>query len=333
MVHGVTMSPADTAETIARDDLILPFQVDPYGLRGRLVRLGPALDVILNRHDYPHAVAVTLAEMIAMAAALSGALKFEGVFTLQVNGHGPVKLMVADVTSGGALRGYAQYDAAKVAALGDAPSVPRLFGSGYLAFTVDQGQHTERYQGIVELTGATLAECAHHYFRQSMQFQAGIKIAAAQRPGPDGRPVWRAGALTIQRLPPEDAQGSHEGRDLTRPLAIALDEAEDGWRRALMLMASATHDELVDPDLLPWKLVDRLFLAEGVRIYRPHDLHHACRCSRPRIETVLRSLPRADIDQLKVNGQTVVTCEFCNTSYAFDEAALDRLYATQGGTS
>jgi molecular chaperone Hsp33 len=321
------MSPADTAETFSRDDLILPFQVDPFGLRGRLVRLGPALDVILHRHDYPLAVATTLAEMITLAAALSAALKFDGVFTLQVKGHGPVKLMVADVTSAGALRGYAQYDAEKVAALGEAPSVPRLFGSGYLAFTVDQGVHTERYQGIVELTGATLAECAHHYFRQSAQFQAAVKVAAALRPGRDGVPAWRSGALMIQRLPPQDAQGSAEGRDLTRPLNAALEAAEDGWRRALMLMASATHDELVDPDLLPWRLVDRLFLAEGVRIYRPHDLHHACRCSRQRIEAVLRSLPRADIDQLKVNGKTVVTCEFCNTSHAFDEEALDRIYA------
>lgn len=320
------MMPADSAETIAHDDIILPFQVDPFGLRGRLVRLGPTLDTILHRHDYPPTVATTLAEMIAMAAGLAGALKFDGVFTLQVKGDGPVRLMVADMTTGGALRGYAQYDAAKVAAAGDAPSVPRLFGAGYLAFTVDQGANTERYQGIVELTGPTLAECMHHYFRQSAQFQAGVKVAAAQRPGPDGKPVWRAGALMIQRLPPPDAQGSAEGRMLDTPLNIALDEAEDGWRRALMLMASATPDELVDPNLLPWKLIDRLFLAEGVRIYRPHGLHHACRCSRARIETVLRSLPRSEVDQMKIDGKTVVTCEFCNASYSFDDAALDRIY-------
>lgn len=321
------MMPAAAAATIADDDVILPFQVDPFGLRGRLVRLGPALDIILHRHDYPLTVATTLAEMIAMAAGLAGALKFDGVFTLQVKGDGPVRLMVADMTSAGALRGYAQYDAAKVAAAGDAPSVPRLFGAGYLAFTVDQGVNTERYQGIVEMTGPTLAECMHHYFRQSAQFQAGVKVAAAQRPGPGGKPAWRAGALMIQRLPPQDAQGSDEGRELSRPLSLALEDAEDGWRRALMLMASATPDELVDPGLKPWKLVDRLFLAEGVRIYRPHDLHHACRCSRARIETVLRSLPRAEIDQMKIDGKTVVTCEFCNTSHTFDDAALDRIYA------
>jgi molecular chaperone Hsp33 len=326
-VHGVTTMLAAAAGTIARDDIILPFQVDPFGLRGRLVRIGPALDAILHRHDYPPTVATTLAEMIAMAAGLAGALKFDGVFTLQVNGAGPVRLMVADMTSAGALRGYAQYDAARVAALGDAPSVPRLFGAGYLAFTVDQGAHTERYQGIVELTGGTLADCAHNYFRQSEQFQAGVKLAAGMTTGADGASRWRAGAVMIQRLPPADAQGSSEGRGLALP-PERVEAEEEGWRRALTLMASATAAELVDPVLLPWRLVDRLFLAEGVRIYRPHDLYHACRCSRERVVTVLRSIPRDEIESLKIDGEIVVTCEFCNGRHVFGEADLVRLHAT-----
>src|SRR5258707_465503 len=129
-----------TALDIRDDDVVLPFQIDPFGLRGRLVRLGPALDRILTLHDYPLPVAQALAEMVALAAALAATLKYEGVFTLQIKGDGPVRLMVADVTTDGALRGYAQHDGARVAALGDGvPSVPRLFGAGYLAFTVDQG--------------------------------------------------------------------------------------------------------------------------------------------------------------------------------------------------
>src|SRR4029077_19369981 len=116
---------------------------------------------------------------------------------------GPVRLMVADVTTAGHMRGYAQFDDAAVKALPERPSTPRLFGAGYLAFTVDQGQDTERYQGIVELTGATLAECAHHYFRQSEQFQAGLKAAATEVTLPNGEKQWRAGALMLQRLPSE----------------------------------------------------------------------------------------------------------------------------------
>ena len=178
------------------DDLVQPFQIDSSGLRGRLVRLGPALDEILTRHAYPEPVAMMLGEAIALAAALAGALKYEGVFTLQTKGDGPIGMLVADVTSAGALRGYAQYDAGKLAkaiatspggATGIGDSVPRLLGAGHLAFTVDQGEHTDRYQGIVELQGSTLAECAHHYFRQSEQVEAGLKVAVGARPGATAR--------------------------------------------------------------------------------------------------------------------------------------------------
>jgi molecular chaperone Hsp33 len=323
------MTALRTDLSIPADNVVLPFQITPFATRGRVVRLGGVVDSIVKRHDYPPLVARTLAEMIAMAAALAATLKYDGVFTLQTKGDGAIRMMVADVTSDGAIRAYAQYDSAKLDELGDAPSVPKLFGAGYLAFTVDQGEHTERYQGIVELTGATLAECAHHYFRQSEQFKAGLKVAAAQQPDENGEPTWRAGAIMVQSLPPEGAQGSAEGRDLSRALTEAQEEAEDGWRRALILMGSATSAELVDPSLPPWKLVDRLFLAEGVEIYRPHDLRHACRCSRDRVATVLRAFPRDEIEELKVDGALVVTCEFCNTQHVFDDSDVEALYRSR----
>src|SRR5947209_13036623 len=181
----------------AADDLVQPFQIEATSLRGRLVRLGAVVDTILTRHAYPEPVATLLGEAIVVAVILAGALKYEGVFTLQTKGDGPVRLLVADVTSAGAVRGYAQYDAALLAkaAGGKATaSVPRLLGAGHIAFTVDQGEHTERYQGIVELQGATLAECAHHYFRQSEQLQAGIKTAIG-REATSG--AWRAGGIVL----------------------------------------------------------------------------------------------------------------------------------------
>src|SRR5579872_5992663 len=189
-----------------RDDLVQPFQIDPFRLRGRLVRLGSLLDAILTRHSYPEPVAVMLGEAIALAVALAGALKYDGVFTLQTKGDGPIRLMVADVSTAGAVRGYAQYDRARLDATpaGSGASVPDLLGAGYIAFTVDQGEHTDRYQGIVELAGATLAECAGHYFRQSEQLQAGIKLAVAHS-GAGG--AWRAGGLMLQRVPPEGGYG------------------------------------------------------------------------------------------------------------------------------
>ncbi|MBI1244984.1 MAG: molecular chaperone Hsp33 [Alphaproteobacteria bacterium] len=318
-MHGLTPPVQD-------DDVVLPFRIDPFALRGRLVRLGPALDAILHRHAYPRLVAAALAEALAMGAALAATLKYEGVFSIQTKGDGPLRMLVVDITSGGHMRGYAQYDEARVAALGNGPvSVPRLFGSGYLAFTVDQGADMERYQGIVELTGATLAECAHHYFRQSEQFEAGLNVAVAGKPDADGRIFWRAGAIMIQRLPPDDAQGSAEGLVPVTRDPSEREAQEEGWRRAMILMGSAKANELVDPDLPPWKLVDRLFLAEGVEIYRPLPLVHRCRCSPERMRSVLRSLPRAEIETMREDdGAVRLTCEFCNTSHAFFD--LDEVY-------
>lgn len=296
------------------DDLVQPFQVDPFRLRGRLVRLGPLLDRILTRHDYPAPVATMLGEAIALAVSLSGALKYDGVFSLQTKGDGPIRLLVADVTTAGAVRGYAQFDAAKLAALGPEPtlSVPRLLGAGYLALTVDQGEHTERYQGIVALEGATLAECVHHYFRQSEQVEAGIKVAVAQRPGADGRPRWRGGTLMIERLPKEDSTPAREAED-------------EGWRRAKVLMATGTSDELLDAALAPETLLFRLFHEDGVRVYRTHALSAQCRCSRARVERMLTALPQRDLAELAIDGKLVVTCEFCNASYSFDENAVAAL--------
>src|SRR5215469_3983507 len=297
------------------DDIVQPFQVDPFRLRGRLVRLGPALDRILTQHDYPAPVATLLGEAIALAISLSGALKYDGVFTLQTKGDGPIRLLVADVTTSGAVRGYAQFDTAKLSQLDpDAGmSVPRLLGAGYLALTVDQGEHTERYQGIVALEGATLAECVHHYFRQSEQVEAGIKVAVGQRLGADGRLQWRAGTLMIERLPKDGS-------------VVTAREAEDeGWRRAMVLMATSTSDELLDADLAPETLLFRLFHEDGVRAYPPHALTAQCRCSRERVERMLTALPPRDLVELTVDGKLVVTCEFCNTAYSFDEEAVAAL--------
>lgn len=295
------------------DDLIRPFQIAPFALRGRLVRLGPVLDRIVGGHGYPDAVAAMLGEAAALAALLAGALKYEGVFTLQTKGDGPIGLMVADVTSSGAVRGYAQFDAASLERVGAAGnSVPRLLGAGYLAFTVDQGEHTERYQGIVELVGATLAECAHHYFRQSEQIEAGIRVAARR-----GAAGWRAGAVMIQRLP--DEGGFAEESEQTE------DASDDGWRHALMLLGTCTDDELTAGDVDADALLFRLFHEGGVRVYPAQPLEARCRCSRQRIERVLRSLPKDDLDHLAVEGMVAVTCEFCSTVYSFSESEITAL--------
>ena len=291
-------------------DLVRPFELDQAGLRGRLVRLGPMLDRILARHAYPLPVGRLLAEATALAALLAGALKYEGVFTLQTSGNGPVRLLVADITSAGALRAYAQYDEAGVAEAA-APSgapVPRLLGAGHLAFTVDQGTHTERYQGLVALEGAALADCVHHYFRQSEQLEAGLKVAAAHDPATG----WHAGGIMLQRLPQE-------------ALAEEAEALDDAWHEALVKLSTATDAELTEPGLDPDSLLYRLFHESGVRVYPPLAIEDRCRCSRARIETVLRSLPDADIEDLASDGEAEITCEFCSTRYQFTRDEITAL--------
>ncbi len=290
------------------DDLIQPFQLETTAFRGRLVRLGASLDEIFGKHDYPAPVARLLSEALALAGALAGALKYDGIFTLQTKGDGPVGMMVADVTSTGDVRGYAQFDRARVAAVAEDADLPTLLGKGYLAFTVDQGEHTERYQGIVELLGTTLAECTQHYFRQSEQLVTGLSVTARRVGG-----HWRAGALMLQRL----AEGAAN-------LASATVEADD-WQRSMVLMGTVTADELVDPQLTAHTLLFRLFHEEGVRAFAPVRVRHACRCSRERVETVLRTLPAEDVEHMKVDGVITATCEFCSTAYRFTDADVAAL--------
>ena len=317
----VTEGPAGLVDT----DIVLPFLIETQAARGKLVRLGGTVDRILSRRNYPAPVATLLGELAVLAALVSSALKDEGVLTVQVKGDGPVGMLVADATSSGELRAYAAFDGGTLdgvlAGEGSADwrtaPVPRLIGAGYLALTVDRGPEVERYQGIVELSGGSLADCAHRHFHESDQNQAAFKLAVAPT-GPSG--AWRAGGMMMQRLPDSGrARLSGEAPD---------DDLEESWRRALVLMGSCTPGELVDARLHPHELLYRLFHEDGVRVFEPHALAHGCRCSRDRVEVTLRSFPREEIADLEVDGQVVVTCEFCGERYAFDEDDIERLYRT-----
>ena len=297
------------------DDLVLPFQIEASRLRGRMVKLGPALDEILARHKYPEPVARFLAETMALAVLLSSMLKYDGIFTLQTKGDGPIKLMVADITSVGDIRAYAQYDEEELKKAADDVAIapaPALLGKGYIAFTVDQGQNTDRYQGIVELYGKTLADCVQHYFRQSEQIDTGLTISVDQETGTG---AWRAGGIMVQRLPQDETEKVLGSGD------------EDAWRRAMVLLSTTTGEELLASDLAASDLLFRLFHEDGVRVWQPKALRFGCRCSRERVSDMLSSLPREEVQELKIDdGRVEVVCQFCSTAYHFDDADLDRVY-------
>lgn len=299
------------------DDVIQPFQIDANALRGRLVRLGPVVDDILSRHAYPAPIAVLLGETLVLCAALAATLKFEGVFSIQARGDGPVTLLVADVNTDGDIRGYARYEPERLTGLdlsakSSSAPITALLGKGHLAFTVDQGSDSELYQGIVALEGDTMVDCVHHYFRQSEQLATRVVLAVDRSEAG----AWRAGALMVQKLPPE---GVGE---------IAAEDTDDAWDRAMALMETCTRGEMLDPDLSPHTLLFRLFHEDGVRVYDTRPLRAGCRCSRDRISSVLRGIGKDELRDLEEDGRIEVVCEFCNRKYQFDESDIDQIFVT-----
>jgi molecular chaperone Hsp33 len=305
--------------TILSDDFVLPFEIERTGLRGRLVRMGPAIDLILKRHDDPPVIAALLGEALVLACCLASTLKFDdGVFTFQARGSGgPVRMLVADITSEGEVRGYVGYDPDKLDADADHISAAKLFGGGHVAFTVDQGGDYERYQGIVELRGETLSDSVHHYFRQSEQIATALKTVCQR----DAHGRWRGTALMVQKLPDEVIQRA-------APEEIAeMVETDEGYRTAAILLGSATNAEMADPDLSAEELLLRLFHEDGVRVYDKRPLNSGCRCKLDGVENVLRQFGRERMDEFKVDGLVTVTCEFCTKERIFDDEALDAIYA------
>lgn len=289
-------------------DLILPFQIEAGAVRGRLVRLENALNQMVNQRELPVIVSGKLAETAVLAASLAGALKYDGIFTLQIQGDGAVPLLIVDVTSSGDLRGAVRFDREKLDAVlteeKEEDDIAALFGKGHLAFTVDQGPNTDRYQGIVELKGATMAECVSEYLKQSEQLASTV-VTAVARPW-KGR-GWRAAALIVQRMPPS----------LSGPI-VTRDQAEEDWNRASILTESAKSDELLDSDLEASALLHRLYHADGLIVYPHKHLRAKCRCSAARVRTTLSGFPFEEVDSMKdETGMISVTCEFCNTVYRF----------------
>ena len=293
-------------------DIMRPFQLERSQLRGRLVRLGSAVDAVLKAHAYPKPVSDMLGELLVLAGGLAGGLKFDGRFSLQVRGDGIVRLMVADVTNDGRMRGYASFDPDSF----DEPDTDLagfadLVGSGLLALTVDQAAAGgETYQGIVQLDGRSLKESMLTYFHQSEQVPTGIRSAIAYD---EVSAQWRAAAVIVQAMPEE---GSPAPRD-----------RDDDWRRAMLLLQTASDSELLDPELAPDTLLFRLFHEDGVRVFEPLDLAFGCSCDEERVSRMLRRFSRDEVLEMRdSSGAVVVTCEFCSRVYRLNDADIFTLF-------
>jgi molecular chaperone Hsp33 len=323
----VAETPVRAPSAIPVDDAVLPFEVAALDLRGRLTRLGPALDDILDKHDYPAPVGKLLGEAIVLTTLLGSSLKFDGRFILQTKTDGPVSFLIVDFQAPDRLRAYARYDAARLApGLGSGA----LLGHGHLAMTIDQGPDMSRYQGLVALQGGSLEDAAHEYFLRSEQIPTRVRLAVGEewRGGEGPKHRWRAGGMLLQFLPkaPERARQAdlHPGDapEGAVPHAVAEDDA---WVEGQSLIGTVEDVELIDPDLSGERLLYRLFHERGVRVFAPLPLRAQCSCSRDAVSSMLKSFTAKDRAEMVKDGKVAVTCEFCSSVYEFtpEEAGVE----------
>lgn len=297
------------------DNVVQPFRLEKSNVRGRMVRLGSSLAEMMAQHNYPPPVAALLSEVVTLCLLLAGMFKFDGIFTLQIKGNGPIRMLVADVTSRGEMRAYAGFDAAAVKKAAKrkkdvAHNYYHLLGrKGYIAFTVDQGSVDDRYQGIVELKGHSIVDAVQHYLTQSEQVKTNVKLAVHPQDG-----QWRTGAIMIQQLPDENAGKGGE---------VNIED----WTRAVMLLSTCTDGELLSPSLASADVLYRLFHEDGVRVYSPTHVRFKCRCSRDKVLNILRTIPRRELEEVcEKEGRVSIKCEFCSEEYFFAPEQLDEVY-------
>jgi molecular chaperone Hsp33 len=298
----------DIAPNTILDDVVTSFQIEGLPVRGRVVRLGAAVDEVLTRHDYPEPVANLLGEACALAALVGSSLKFEGRLIIQAQGDGPVRYVVVDYDTSGGLRGYCRFDADEVAKVSEGfvrPGAKTLLGGGVFIMTLDQGPDMDRYQGVTPIEGETLALCAEQYFDQSEQTPTRVRLAVGQADTGEGL-KWRAGGILIQSIAGDETRG----------------ETQEAWTHVRALFETTGEDELIDPSLTTPTLLWRLFHEDGVRLLDEKPLRAFCRCSDERIGAMMESFSAAEkADMIEPDGKIHVTCEYCSRKYELEPNA------------
>lgn len=301
--------------TMTNPDILTPFYLGKAQVRGKLVRLSNQLDHIIKSHSYPSIVNRYLSELIAIGVILSINTKTNGLFTLQITNGKILKMMVVDITSKGEIRACAKWDNEALEKLltetNNAPGLTQLFENAFLVFTADLDSQVEKYQAIVELSGSTLSDCMHHFFRQSDQLATGLVVATKSDSSLDG---YSAAALILQKLPSSSEQTETED-----------EQDEDDWITNLSLLGTITKKELLDQNLSADNLLYRLFHEREVHVLPAKNIIAKCYCSRPRIEQILVSFSEEDIKDMILDNQITVTCEFCNETYLFNDSQINEI--------
>jgi molecular chaperone Hsp33 len=282
-----------------RTDTLQRFIFENAPIRGQIVHLDATWRAVLDRRDYPAPVRDMLGEFMAAAALLTSTLMFEGRMIIQAQGHGPIKLLVVECSSERTLRGLAQWEGEVTDG-----SLPKLLGDGRLVITIDPSKGKERYQGIVELTGRSVAEALENYFTRSEQLATRLWLAANSK---------QAAGFMLQQMP-----GGHV--------------EEESWNHATHLAATLTREELLG---LPVRdLLHRLYHEDDIRLFEGAPVSFRCSCSRDRVEGVLRMLGPVEVRSiLSERGAVDVDCEFCGGHYRFDAVDTAQLFTATPAVS
>jgi molecular chaperone Hsp33 len=283
-------------------DSLHRFLFEQFPIRGHLVHLDAAWRALIEHREYPHAIRDTLGEAVAASLLLAATVKFEGVLSLQLQGAGPMHLLLVQCTSGLGVRGLARYrdaDAAGLATIGD------LIGDGNLTVTLETDAGAQRYQGIVPIAGERLAEVLQGYFENSEQLPTRLWLHADAQ---------GASGMLLQMLP--------GGSSLAPKDAVLV---EDAWRRVQLIGETLTAGEL--RSLADAEILRRLFNEDDVRLFEPSPVYFRCRCSRDRVAGMLQGLGEAETRSvLAERGEVEVRCDFCNRAYVFDAVDVAQLF-------
>lgn len=281
-------------------DRVRRFVLENHPIRGHDVRLSRAWLELREHQDYPPAVQHLLGEAVAAVVLLAATLKFDGTLTLQMQGQGLVNLLVAQCSHDFRVRAMARHSP-----IGDGAAFRSLAGDGQIIVTVESTDRASSYQGVVPITGDSLAECLEAYFVQSEQLPTRVLLAAT--------PGVVAGML-VQRMPGEG------GKQSVDPAAL-----ESAWMKVDHAMAALTPRELLETDVEA-RLV-KMFGDDEVRVFGANEVRFECRCSRERVANVLRSLGADEVRSVVAEqGACTVTCEFCQRPYRFDAIDVEQLF-------
>jgi len=320
-----------TAQEIAWDDTVLPFQLDRADMRGRVARLDQSLVEMLALHDYPEIVREAVADAVLLTALIGQSIKLRWKLSLQVRGDGPIRLIATDYFGPSQegepakMRAYASYDKERVAELTGRP-FPH-FGKGYFAVLIDQGSGMQPYQGITPLAGTSLADCAETYFAQSEQIPTRFSLSYGRSQLPGEAEAWRAGGVMLQHMPKASPElksegGSGEGGLLTASDVMDEDEGEN-WTRVNTLLDTVEDMELIGPTVQPTDLLVRLFHEEAPRVFDAQPVNFGCTCSADRVRQSLSIYSAKDIESMTTDEGTVTAdCQFCGAHYVFDPLTL-----------